>query len=556
MHRSAPVAALAACLLAPAVAHAYTIASSITDGCHESITQNALRAVRAEGLAAAIAPVTGDDAALIDDAPYDVDGDMADLGAVSLVLGDRNVDLHGNAPDDLDQLAPVHGDPKNQPQHCLRRPGDDEPNGSADAVQACQDLILARVKAALAGLDESGKVDPSRRTTMKISLDLRGAVDVSLPTFYLEMGRALHAVQDGFSHTWRSEDQQHITVVLNYSEVVNQSYDEAKDGPPHSAALDECSGLDAFRKKRLSLATDASAALLRAVLDPTLTTDAERLAAAQGVVDQYLSYQSGCTYDNDWCDARENEYRDNPGCGCTAPGAGSTRRSAGLVPLLLLAGLALLRRKRARRTLSAVGAFALLSLAALPARAAEPSDPPPEPNAVCPEAGIKPVDVTPDSKQGPEPFPFGVYAAGGISVTRAAFAVSLGGRYRLSPEWIVGLDGELNPWISRQKKEIRSGVTNAYATLVHRIPLSYERINLRSTLHLGISRINFALYGVPKGTIGPYVGFNLLGLDWEISRSLYFVIDPADVALPIPQTIGLPFVYPQYRFTVGIQLGA
>ncbi len=558
MRRQARAAALiAAASSVASVAHAYTIDSEVSDGCHESITQDALRSVRSAGLAPALQPQSGDDQALIDDVPYPIDGDMADLAAVALVLGNRNVDLHGNAPDDLDQLAPVHGAPENQPEHCLRRPGDDEPDGSATAVQACHDLILSRVTAALAGLDENGQPDPSRRTTMKISLDLRGSVDVSLPTFYLEMGRALHAVQDGFSHTWRSADQRRITVVLNYSEVINSSYDEAKDGPPHSSALDECTGLDGFRSERLSLATTASATLLSAVLDPSLTTDSERIAAAQSVLDEYLSYEPGCSYDNDWCDARENEYRDAKGCACSAPGSG--RASDNRVGLwAIVPALAWLFRRRRRRAHGGRAAFALAFAAsfwALPAHAQDAEAKAP-PTAVCPAAGAEPLDVTPDSTEAPPPFPLGAYAAGGVALTRTAFAVSLGARYRFSPYWLVGVDGEYNPWISRTKKEVRSGVTNVYATLIHRIPLSFETINLRTTLHLGISRMNFALYGVPKGTVGPYVGFNLLGLDWELTRSLYLVVDPADVALPIPQTSGVPFVYPQYRFTVGVQLGA
>ena len=81
-------------------------------------------------------------------------------------------------------------------------------------------------------------------------------------------------------------------------------------------------------------------------------------------------------------------------------------------------------------------------------------------------------------------------------------------------------------------------------------------MNVRSTLQLGISRMNFDLYGVPKGTVGPYVGFSLVGLDFELSKSLYLVLDPAHIAIPIPQTSGVPFAYPQYRVTLGLQFGA
>ncbi len=118
------------------------------------------------------------------------------------------------------------------------------------------------------------------------------------------------------------------------------------------------------------------------------------------------------------------------------------------------------------------------------------------------------------------------------------------------------MDAEYNPWFSRVTKTIRSGTTNVYSTLVVRFPMDFERFNVRSTLQLGISRINFALYGVPKGTVGPYIGFNLVGLDFELSRSVYLIFDPAHIAIPIPQLSGVPFGYPQYRVTVGLQFGA
>jgi hypothetical protein len=81
-------------------------------------------------------------------------------------------------------------------------------------------------------------------------------------------------------------------------------------------------------------------------------------------------------------------------------------------------------------------------------------------------------------------------------------------------------------------------------------------VNLRTTLQLGVSRMMFDLYGVPEGTLGPFIGFNLLGLDYELGDQFYLIVNPAHVALPIPQTTGAPFSYPQYRLTLGLQWGA
>jgi hypothetical protein len=126
----------------------------------------------------------------------------------------------------------------------------------------------------------------------------------------------------------------------------------------------------------------------------------------------------------------------------------------------------------------------------------------------------------------------------------------------LSKHLLQGADVEANPWFSRTTRRFRAGTTNVYGSFILRFPMNFERVNVRSTLQLGISRMNFALYGVPKGSVGPYVGFNLVGLDFELTRSLYLVLDPAHIAIPIPRTTGVPFSYAQYRITLGIQFGA
>jgi len=166
------------------------------------------------------------------------------------------------------------------------------------------------------------------------------------------------------------------------------------------------------------------------------------------------------------------------------------------------------------------------------------------------------LDATPDTKQR-EPFPFGVELAGGGAVLdNAALAASLGLRYRLNSHFLIGADGEFNPWFATRDRDLRAGTTNIYATGIVRFPLSFHRVNLRSTLELGISRMNMDLVGVPEGSVGPFVGFNLLGIDYEMARSFYLIVNPAHIAVPIPQINDVPFAYPQYRFTLGLQIGA
>lgn len=53
-----------------------------------------------------------------------------------------------------------------------------------------------------------------------------------------------------------------------------------------------------------------------------------------------------------------------------------------------------------------------------------------------------------------------------------------------------------------------------------------------------------------------FFGVTPLGLDVRLSRTVLLVLNPGHIAVPAPHLEGLPFAYVQYRFTVGVQLGA
>ena len=88
------------------------------------------------------------------------------------------------------------------------------------------------------------------------------------------------------------------------------------------------------------------------------------------------------------------------------------------------------------------------------------------------------------------------------------------------------------------------------------MPLVYQAFNLRVTANIGASRTLLDLYGVPKGTTGFFGAIYPLGLEWKASRLFYVIINPLGVAAPIPQLRDIPFWYPQYRLSIGLEVYA
>lgn len=575
------VVALVGTTVAPSFA--YTVESAATVGCHERITSEALRTVRETISSAAPITPTDDERALIDDLQFDPDDDMLDLGAVALLLGVRDNDLKGRGSDDLTELANVHGDPAHQDEHCLRGLDDDEPDGTNRAIAGCRSYIERRVGEAIDALDDAG--EPTKRTGLDVHLAIRGGIEARLPGFYVHIGQALHALQDGFTHTYRNPDGRHVTVALNWLEVASGELEEGRDGPPHLEVLDDCDGETELQQLRRELAVDASTRVLAAALTPGKTRD-EKLAAVSLVLADYFTVDPGCTSANAWCDAAEADLPE-PGCGCAAAGA-DVPRGAG-VALLLAAGAAVVARRRSRRT-PAAAVLAVAMTAAAPAAAQEEPSAAPAPSPVSP--AVEPLTPPPTATPSPEPttpkeaakveevekgaippprvvpvgepgppnpdesaWGFAILGAG--SIDKPGFAIAAGARYRLNSTWAFGLDGEWNPFISVTGGEpVRTGVANVYLSGMLRYPLHYEKFNMRSTLSLGTSILLNDLYGAPTGSTGLFVGADFLGVEYKASDSFYLVINPLGVAIPIPHLGGIPFLYPQYRLSLGIEFYA
>jgi hypothetical protein len=543
---------------APRVAFAYTISSPITAGCHEKITTDALRAVRLELATAAPLPANSNERALIDDLEFTPASDMTDLGGATLLVGVRDNDLKGRDSMDLSQLALVHGDPNAQEEHCLRRSHEEEPDGTATAVGACEAFIVERIGQALAGLDATGTPDLANRTSLPLYLSLRHGVSASLPTYYVRIGQAIHAIEDSFTHTYRSPDEMQITVDLDWVDEANGDLVESTDGPPHSSELDRCDDPDALRQLRRELATEAATAVLRTTLDPSQTND-QKMAAVEVILDKYLTYSPGCTFANNWCQAPEHAYG-NGQFSCSM--GGPDRRPLRWEWVVILGLFALVGRTWRRHGKKAVGVLTILWITSfLTSRAfaqPEPGLPTPDAAAAAAEHKAPPPVTTPVKEPGPKDpsqIALGAYLGGSGSASNAAAAAALGVRLRFSKHWTFGLDAEWNPWIAvNGATTVRAGAFNGYGTVILRLPLAYEQFNLRTTANLGVSRLLIDLYGAPKGSTGIYAGLSPLGIEWKMSRYFFLIVNPLNYAMPTPQLKGVPFSYSQYRFTIGLEV--
>jgi hypothetical protein len=558
-----PTALVLACgLLLPRAASAFTIQSPATRGCHEEITIDAWRQVHAD-LPKLTPPIAsrGDDDALIADTPFDVPEDLQEIGLVTLLLGIRENDIADLAVTSLSDLAPVNSDPKAQRQHCLRTPAENEPNGTAKALAECQDFIRDQLRAAVDSLADDGSPDGTKREELEVSLAIRGKVKVKVPSFQLHAARGLHAIQDSFTHTYRNPDNPlEIRVILNFSEYAENTLDEAVDGPPHSSELDRCDDPDALRTERHALAIEASAAALRALLEPS--TREAKFQAIDDVITMYTSLDTSaeCTADNDWCDAPEHAYGTSS-CGCVAAGA-TPRRSGGAA--LFVAGLAALvaaarcrrksqalRKRLAPRALSVL-LFGGLSIHAVDAKAQSSAEP----------KGVSaPVDALAGDSSAAVPGhkdPAGSFfarIAAGAAYDKPGFSGGLGLRYQISEPFMIGFDAEWNPWLAVTPGKLRAGAANGYFSLIRRFQLRYEAVNIRTTLSAGASYLLFDLVGAPSGSFGPYFGLSLLGVEWKVARGFYLTIDPTNISFPIPHITGVPFGYLQYRLLVGLEFG-
>lgn len=340
------IVAIAACVLAvPAPdAAAWDIEGAVTYGCHERITMDALREA---GYVALPPELSQDDRMLFESVGFECGYLDRNRWALALALGSRYFDVGRYSAVDLSLLTGLHNDPDLQATHCLRAASQDGEEGDADAVQSCRDLIRHELALAWDAGDVDGHPDASVTEDVQVYLLYQGTRAVPVSTFYFHLGRALHVLQDSFTHTYRSADRRQIVEVANWVEDVTGDRSTRVDGPPHDDDMDSCRCQQTWMVQLEATTVQASVDLVTLASMEGTRTDRE--AALETFMDDWMSHRAGCTVDNQWCGSPDPvNLRERPCGGCSTAGAsGRTSPSAWVLMAGVLAlALCGLRRRR------------------------------------------------------------------------------------------------------------------------------------------------------------------------------------------------------------------
>lgn len=532
------LASFAMTALCVAKASAWQIEDPIHDPCHERISQAAL--TRA-GYVQTPAPLTSDDARLKDNLEFDASRYDANIYALSLVLGVRNADTHGGADFSFGNNAHAANADDDQRAHCLRRKSQDGPEGDAAAIADCRAWIESLYWQALASLDDEGNVSADARTDATVATEFQGSVSYPLSGFYYYAGRAIHAVQDSFTHSFRSPDGRRIRHVFNWSDQVSCTLDEGRDGHGHETVLDDCHDGDPSSAERFELATTASAELLTALTEAGSHAErAERIAA---FLESWMSYEPDCTLDNRYCespvydwlarsDRSDRHLCDGPlGCQSASPSRSPLAPSRGLLVAGTLGLVAFgLRRRRGFGATLLGGALLLTPQLA---HAEEPDSEAPARHEARKVGGPR------------------LEARASLSVDNPAYAFGLAGLYGFKRA-DVGVFAELNPWYSIERRRMSLGATN-FGVLGHYLHPLRRDLVLRFGLGFGLSMLNADMLGVNAGNLGVFANVRALGLLWEFADGVALTADPLDIALPAPGLTGWPILFTQHRASLGLQ---
>ncbi len=455
-------------------------------------------------------PSTRQDRGVMNELPFSGERtEHMSYSSVITALANRNVDLRGHSPNDISTIALIHANANEQILHCIRLPQDDGVEGTVSALERCKKSIRDNVHRAAEGLSQKGRVDLTRREKVHVWLEFSHRIEIDVPTFYLHLGRALHTLQDGFTHMVRTEDHHKVVSALNYIDTQETEHVPERDGHGHINAMDDCTK-PGFRKTRAAFARRASAQLIRIAAD---TDESRRNRKLDDLFARYFAYKPGCDIDTETlCNARELRLESND---CRVQ-----RRAPSFVWLLAFFAALGWRRRGPKKRAVQSAVLASFLCCVLPSAASAQQ--------------------------------FGGLARVGGALDKGALSVSGGPLIETSENWIIGLVIDFNPWVSFGNSTIKPGSLNISVNVTRRFAVADE-FALRTGGSLGISILLFDLAGAEQWDVGPYLGISPLSAEIYLSDDTSLLLEPSDIAVPIPHLGGIPIAYPQYRWSVGMQ---
>lgn len=234
------------CVWQPSPARAFTILTGLSDGCHETLTLAAVLLAGFDIEPLGVPVPKGTAWAQVSDWIEETYPTFVDLAAtegervmlVSLLVGVRSNDTQGHSALNLGLLREIHASTEGQSEHCLRSDWHDGVEGNAPALDDCRATLRGLLDNAFLALLDT---PPEQLKKVPFTSDFYGQFEVTVwaPAFWL--GKALHVVQDSFTHTLRTQDLRRVVHVMNYVEAIQADFDESVEGVRHSDSMDTCS---------------------------------------------------------------------------------------------------------------------------------------------------------------------------------------------------------------------------------------------------------------------------------------------------------------------------
>ncbi len=270
----------------------------------------------------------------------------------SFIAGVRSPDTRGFSIVDINQVRSIHVRDDDQDQHTLRTSKDDEPNGSAPAIQAA----VSRLYQSFTKGQEAWNTNPLRSQQWTFAFYGEHEVKVFDPAY--QLGIVAHTIQDSYAHAVRNDSLQIVTL-LNYVDLMLGGHSKQRDGPGHSDRMDRCDADgNSFDQLRINEARIQVAQFYNAA-QTILASNSTDYSSLQTITNNIFDFVSGCDVSNDYCGSSWYAYAGSEvtkpllsGCGLVVPkdfsqmGRGNPQASTVFLLLLMPLLFALLLRFR------------------------------------------------------------------------------------------------------------------------------------------------------------------------------------------------------------------